>query len=276
MNIYARIRKIEDPSEFKRLVDTILGAEYGQNYQSLKEWHDFGIDGYQRVDQVVYAFYCPRYPERVTLNQYRRKIASDIKKIRSALDKGKISFGVKEWIFVTPDDLPPVIIEFIQSQVKDIGLKSGALTAHVLASLLMKHEEIHRDFPGILPQNTTHESTTTPIIEVTSDSSVSDFARYNVVNIHTEKKSSEPLVILECTFDGVPTNHGSKKLNDRDVFHFDTIKKQNIKDGYEPVFLLKVRKHTGEVFLFKSKLKIQSFGNRFDLMVPGDETIERL
>lgn len=115
-----------------------------------------------------------------------------------------------------------------------------------------------------------------PIIEVSPDSSVSDFARYDEVNIHTRKKSLEPLVILECTFDGIPTNHGSKKLDDRDVFHFDTINKENIKDGYEPLFLLRVRKQTGEEFLFEAKLKIQLFGNRYDLMIPGDETIKPL
>ena len=68
----------------------------------------------------------------------------------------------------------------------------------------------------------------------------------------------------------------AKRLGDRDVFRFDTLKKENIKDGYEPIFSLKVRKHTSEEFLFKSKLKIKLFGNRYDLMVTGDETIERL
>lgn len=115
-----------------------------------------------------------------------------------------------------------------------------------------------------------------PAIEVTPDSNVSDFSRYNEVNISTRTKSKDPLVILECTFDGVPTNHGSKKLDDKDVFHFATVNKENIIDGHELLFILKVRKQTGEKFLFKSILKIKSFSNRYDLMVTGDETIERL
>lgn len=124
--------------------------------------------------------------------------------------------------------------------------------------------------------NIKQERTDAPMIEVSPDSSVSDLARYSEVNISTTKRSSDPLVILECFFDGIPTNHASKRLGDRDVFRFDTLKKENIKDGYEPIFSLKVRKHTSEEFLFKSKLKIKLFGNRYDLMVTGDETIERL
>jgi len=118
--------------------------------------------------------------------------------------------------------------------------------------------------------------TGTPQIEVSSDSSVGDFANQDKVNIYIRKISQDPLIIMECTFDGVVTNHASKKLEDKDVFHFETVKKENITDGYEPLFMLKVRKQTGEEFLFKSKLQIKLFGNRYDLMVTGDETIERL
>jgi len=124
--------------------------------------------------------------------------------------------------------------------------------------------------------NVRQEKVEAPMIEISPDSFVSDLARYNVVNIFTTKKSQEPLNILECFFDGVPTNHASERLDERDVFHFDTLKKENIKDGYEPVFSLKVQKHTGEEFLFESKLKIKLFGNRYDLMVPGAGTLKQL
>jgi hypothetical protein len=116
----------------------------------------------------------------------------------------------------------------------------------------------------------------TPVIEVSTDTNISNLASYNEVNIYTVKRSLNPLIILECTFDGILTNHSNKRLDDHDVFHFDTIKRENIKDGYEPLFSLKVREQTGEEFLFKSKLLIKLFGNRYDLMVTGDETIEAL
>lgn len=116
----------------------------------------------------------------------------------------------------------------------------------------------------------------TPTIEVLPESAVSDLARYTEINIIIAVNSADPLIILECFFDGVPTNHGAKKLSGRDVFHFDTINKERLVDECELPFVLKVRKQTGEQFLFTAKLKVRQFGNRYDLMVPGDETIERI
>lgn len=150
MNIYARIRKIEDSKEFKRLVDTVLGSELGHEYQSVKEWKDFGIDGYNKKQKIVYAFYCPAYPERKELKQYKTKIDSDIKKLSNAIRKNKLTLKIKEWIFVTPDDLPVDIIEFINQRAIGEGFRSGAaITAQVLAPLFMKYDKIHSDFPNI-------------------------------------------------------------------------------------------------------------------------------
>ncbi|MEK7639503.1 MAG: hypothetical protein AAB388_05070 [Patescibacteria group bacterium] len=119
-------------------------------------------------------------------------------------------------------------------------------------------------------------TTSPPAIEVSHQSAVSNLDRYNQVNIHTQKRSLEPLIILECTFDGIPTNHGSQRLNERDVFHFDTLNRENISDGYEPEFMLRVRKQTREEFVFRSKLRIRLYGNRYDLEVTGNEFVERL
>lgn len=149
MNIYARIRKIENPTEFKRLMDALLGFEFGQEYQSVKEWRDFGIDGYNRKKKIVYAFYCPKYPERRELSQYRDKIVSDINKLSDAINLKKVTLPIKEWIFTTPDDLPVEIIEFIHQKAQKAGWKSGTLTAQVLAPLFMKHKKVHFDFPSI-------------------------------------------------------------------------------------------------------------------------------
>ncbi len=149
MNIYARIRKIEDFNEFKRLVDTVLGSEFGQEYQSIKEWCDFGIDGYNKKQKIVYAFYCPKYPERRKLQQYRDKVISDINKLHEAIEAKNITLPVEEWIFVTPDDLTTEIIEFINQKAKEKSWRSGTLTAQVLAPLFMKYENIHFDFPSI-------------------------------------------------------------------------------------------------------------------------------
>ena len=149
MNIYSRIRSIEDAHEFKRVADSILGLEHGENYQSIKEWRDFGVDGYQKKDGVVYAFYCPCYPERRELKQYKTKIADDIIKLAKSIKENKLNISINEWTFVTPDDLAMEVIEFIRTECEKNKWKSGTLTAQVLAPLFMKHKSIHIDFPMI-------------------------------------------------------------------------------------------------------------------------------
>ena len=149
MNTYARIRQIEDHVEFKRLINTLLGAEYGEKYQATKEWSDFGIDGYQKDNKTIYAVYCPLYPERRELKKYKDKIISDLNKLQQALKSKKVALKIMEWVFVTPDDLPVEIINLIDQKTRDLKWKSGTLTAQVLAPMFIKHSKLHFDFPNI-------------------------------------------------------------------------------------------------------------------------------
>lgn len=149
MNIYARIRKIEESDVFKRFFNTLMGAEYNDDFEATKEWCDYGIDGYLKSRKRVYAVYCPKYPERKDQGQYKSKIKSDIDKLNSAIKENKISLEVQGWYFVTPDDLSVEIKDYINSLTKVNNWSWGALTAQTLAPLFMKHNKIHIDFPEI-------------------------------------------------------------------------------------------------------------------------------
>lgn len=93
MNIYARIRKIEDQEVFKRFFNSLLGAEYKTNFQPTKNLHDYGVDGYLKDGKIVYAVYCPRYPERKEQKKYNDKIKKDIDKLKENINNNKISFN---------------------------------------------------------------------------------------------------------------------------------------------------------------------------------------
>lgn len=149
MNVYARIRKIEDPIEFKHFVNAILASEYRGNFQSIKEWKDSGVDGYVKNKKIVFAVYCPVYPERAKLEQYKKKITSDMRKLRKASKKGRFNMAVKEWVFVTPDDLPIEIIDHIHRETAEAKWKSRALTAVVLAQMFIAHKHLYQQFPTI-------------------------------------------------------------------------------------------------------------------------------
>lgn len=149
MNIYARIRKIEDDKLFKRFFNTLLGAEYKEKFQTIKEWKDCGVDGYLKDEKRVYAVYCPTFPERTSQKKYKTKISSDIKKLKKAVVDSKISLGVESWVFVTPDDLSTEIIDHIHKETRKCGWNGSSLTSYVLAALFMKHKKIRIDFPEI-------------------------------------------------------------------------------------------------------------------------------
>jgi len=150
MHIYARIRSIEEQENFKRLVNTLLGAEYPGDFEATKDWHDFGIDGRLKSTGTIYAVYCPKYPERKEQSQYKTKIESDIKKLVAAVKNNNVTFDIKKWCFVTPDDLSVETIEYIDRLAKENGWESHTLTAQTLAPLFMKHNLIHVDFPDLM------------------------------------------------------------------------------------------------------------------------------
>ena len=70
-------------------------------------------------------------------------------KLEQALKDKKIAIEVKAWTFVTPDDLPVEIINFILEETAKKSWKGGALTAMVLAPLFSKYPVIQIDFPSI-------------------------------------------------------------------------------------------------------------------------------
>lgn len=149
MKTYARIRKIENPTIFKDLINMTFSAEYPGDFQVIKEWKDFGLDGYIKSTQTAYAVYCPLYPERREQSQYKKKILSDLTKLNKAIKEGKISFPIKRWIFVTPEELSTEIIDDINKNAKKFGLDGSGLGAQGIAPIFMKHTEIHPDFPEI-------------------------------------------------------------------------------------------------------------------------------
>lgn len=149
MNIYARIRKIEDTELFKRFFDTLMSSVYEGDFEPTKEGSDFGIDGYLKSKKIVYQVYCPKYPERRSQQQYKTKISNDITKLKKAFDDKKVTLDIEEWCFVTPDDLSVEVKDYIKQQAEARDWKWSSLTAQNLAPYFMAQEAIYKDFPEI-------------------------------------------------------------------------------------------------------------------------------
>lgn len=146
MNLVSRIRKIEDPKFFKRLVNLIFSAEEGKNFQITKDLGDFGIDGYLKSEKAAFSVYCPEYPEKRTSRRYKDKIKKDLSRLGDAVKGG---WDIKGWIFLTPEDLPVDVITFIDNKTKTLGYFFETITASRLAVLLLKHRELHKELPEL-------------------------------------------------------------------------------------------------------------------------------
>lgn len=116
-----------------------------------------------------------------------------------------------------------------------------------------------------------------PNIRVLPKTAVSDFKRYDFLNIYIEAVSEEPLYILKSTFDGILLSSEPRRLDGKDTLHFSGMDQNRMEDGYEPSFILNIRTQAGRKFLFTTKLRIKKFGNRHDLQVPtSNETIKEI
>lgn len=149
MNIYARIRKIEDQQQFSLLINALFTAEYKTGFQTNKDWKDYGVDGYVRSEKAVIQIYCPKYPERASQKNYTKKIREDTEKLSKAIDKDKKNLKVHEWWFVTPDDLSREVIDFLEEKSDKCGWQGKAVSAFYLGLLFSKHPDVHFQFPDL-------------------------------------------------------------------------------------------------------------------------------
>lgn len=148
MNLEEEIRKISNPQEFVELCNTIFTEKYKENFQVIDGTRsDQGNDGYIISEKCILAIYCPIKPENKTDQDYRGKIASDLKKAKELHDSGKLK--IERWIFVTPSKISNEVFVYLQNKAKELGFEGNHLEATFLSGELYKNDYILKKFPRL-------------------------------------------------------------------------------------------------------------------------------
>lgn len=138
-----KIKDIDNPELFQRLVHAILQAEYGNDFQVVDDsGGDLGNDGYLRSQKALYAIYCPE--KKPTQKTYKKKINKDFQKAVRLRDSSGYAIG--QWVFVTPTDLREPIQRYVRDEASKFGIIGICLGDTYLTDLYLRHEHLHNRF----------------------------------------------------------------------------------------------------------------------------------
>jgi len=140
-----RIAQITSPDFFTKLCKILLCAEF-HDFQTIDDsGGDAGNDGYSESAKILFQFYCPKKPKKAT---YKSKIRKDLEKAKKLSESG--SYDIKEWVFVTPQELLEDVQTYLRAQASARGFAGIAWAAPKLEELLAKHSHLRSQFPDLI------------------------------------------------------------------------------------------------------------------------------
>lgn len=147
-----RIKDIDNPETFQRLVHAIYVAEHGADFQVVDDrGGDFGNDGYIRSQRILLAVYCPEV--RPTKDeQYRRKIRHDLDRAEGLVREH--DYLVETWAFVTPGNLREPLQRFVRDQTRERGFSGICIGETHLTDLFLRHRHLHEQFRDLVAPQT--------------------------------------------------------------------------------------------------------------------------
>jgi len=138
-----RIRDIDDPELFQRLIHALYTATYGDDFEVVDDsGGDGGNDGYLRSKQELLAIYCPM--SRPTARRYQIKIQMDLAKAARLRDNKE--YQIRTWVFVTPSDLREPVQRFVRDAAKSQRLKGVCRGETHHQSLFQKNPQVQDQF----------------------------------------------------------------------------------------------------------------------------------
>lgn len=143
-----RIKDIDNPETFQRLVHAIYVAEYGPDFQVVDDrGGDLGNDGYIRSQRTLLAIYCPEV-RPAEAGQYRRKVLQDLNRAEGLVnDHGYV---IETWVFVTPENLRQPVQEFVRDQARDRDLNGICVGETHLTDFFLRHRHLHEQFRDLV------------------------------------------------------------------------------------------------------------------------------
>ncbi|MEK7525964.1 MAG: hypothetical protein AAB546_00595 [Patescibacteria group bacterium] len=140
-----KLTDFTSPKEFQDFCDTLFHAVFA-SFQSFDDsGGDLGMDGYV-PDKKIFAIYFPDR-DKLTKKNYKAKIKSDLTTISKTIEERKLK--AKDWIFVTPLDLPTDVVLFLREEVSKYKLEGTSYGARKLTQLLSENPKIMSQYPNL-------------------------------------------------------------------------------------------------------------------------------
>jgi hypothetical protein len=139
-----------NPEQFQALVRALMLAEFGAaRYQVVDDsGGDGGLDGFDRVEGILHAIFCPEKPEKLTPARFAAKYTGDLAKAVRLRDE--LGYGIRVFALVTPHTLR----EPDQRAVRDAAIAAGfeggvCISGEALAVVLERHRYLIERFPEL-------------------------------------------------------------------------------------------------------------------------------
>lgn len=146
-----RIRDITDPNIFQDLVQSVLAAEYGPDFEIVYDGSgDGGEDGFLRTAKTLFAMYCPETRPAVA-DYIKRKIRDDLAKVKNLRDNN--GYDIERWTFVTPIPLEREIRDYLLTKATEKGFIGVPMSELHIRPLFDKHPELHARFVDLAVPN---------------------------------------------------------------------------------------------------------------------------
>lgn len=141
-----KIKDIDNPEQFQRLVHAIFVAQYGSEFQVVDDsGGDGGNDGYIKNEKTLLAIYCPE--KLRTDSDYKDKINKDIKKANNL--KSNRGYDIEKWFFVTPSNLREPVQKHVRDKALEFGFVGICIGDAHLMDLFLRYPHLHDQFPDL-------------------------------------------------------------------------------------------------------------------------------
>jgi len=149
MNLQQQIELINNPQDFTRLYNSVLTAEYGDDYLAISDDRaDRGNDGYLKSEKRLFAGHCfKRVQNQGIEKDIRNKLLGDLNKAINLKTDG--SWQVKSWTFLSNYPIPESIAQEAVKVGAANGIDVGWRGPEYFADILQKYKNVRAQFPNL-------------------------------------------------------------------------------------------------------------------------------
>jgi hypothetical protein len=153
VNLEGQIELIAVPQEFTRLCNSVLSADFGQDFLPIDDDRaDGGNDGFLKSKKKVFAVHCfKRLQKQRITDEIRRKMLGDLGKALMLKEQGL--WDIAAWTYISNYAIPEEIGREVVSAGHKHGIEISWLGPTFLANGLQRNPDVWALFPTLQTNN---------------------------------------------------------------------------------------------------------------------------